>query len=144
MRALVVVREDSSVVGLISRTNLLRRLAAPVVLVDHNERGQAVPGIEDAEVVGVIDHHRVADFQTRTPPFMRLEPVGATSTIVAKLFAEAGIAVPPADRRGAAGGDPGRYAAVPRPHHHARRPPRGRDPGRAGGGRYEGAGHRTS
>jgi len=66
-----------------------------VVLVDHNERGQAVAGIEEAEVVGVIDHHRVADFQTRNPPFMRLEPVGATSTIVAKLFAEAGLAVPP-------------------------------------------------
>ena len=44
--------------------------------------------------MGVIDHHRVADFQTRTPPFMRLEPVGATSTIVAKLFAEAAVPIP--------------------------------------------------
>ncbi len=51
-------------------------------------------GIEDAEVIGVIDHHRVADFQTRAPLFMRLEPVGATSTIVGKLFAEAGLEVP--------------------------------------------------
>jgi manganese-dependent inorganic pyrophosphatase len=94
-RALVVEREDGSVAGLISRTNLLRASPRRVVLVDHNERGQSVPGIEDAEVVGVIDHHRVADFQTRAPAFMRLEPVGATSTIVGKLYAEAGIAPSP-------------------------------------------------
>lgn len=95
VRALVVVDDDQHVVGLISRSNLLRVERRQIVLVDHNERGQAVAGIEEADVVGVIDHHRVADFQTRTPPFMRLEPVGATSTIVAKLFAEAGIPVPP-------------------------------------------------
>ena len=53
-------------------------------------------GIEEADVIGVIDHHRVADFQTRTPPFMRLEPVGASSTIVAKLFAESGVPLSPA------------------------------------------------
>jgi manganese-dependent inorganic pyrophosphatase len=53
-----------------------------------------VAGIEEAEVVGVIDHHRVADFQTSSPPFMRVEPVGSTSTIVTKLFAESGIAIP--------------------------------------------------
>ena len=45
-------------------------------------------------MIGVIDHHRVADFQTRNPPFMRMEPVGATSTIVAKLFMESGLRVP--------------------------------------------------
>jgi manganese-dependent inorganic pyrophosphatase len=93
-RSLVVVDADRKVVGLISRSNLLRQVPTRVVLVDHNERGQAVDGIEEAEVIGVVDHHRVADFQTRTPPFMRLEPVGASSTIVAKLFAEANIPVP--------------------------------------------------
>lgn len=93
-RSLVVVDGDRTVLGLISRSNLLRAVRTQVVLVDHNERGQAVEGIEEADVIGVIDHHRVADFQTRTPPFMRLEPVGATSTIVAKLFDEAGIPVP--------------------------------------------------
>ncbi|HUS15555.1 MAG TPA: putative manganese-dependent inorganic diphosphatase [Chloroflexia bacterium] len=96
VRALVVVDDDQHVVGLISRSNLLRTIRRRIILVDHNERGQAVPGIEEADVVGVIDHHRVADFQTRTPPFMRLEPVGATSTIVAKLFGEAGIPLAPA------------------------------------------------
>lgn len=94
VRALAVVDDNKKVVGIVSRTNLLRQVRTQVVLVDHNERGQAVAGIEDADIVGVIDHHRVADFQTRTPPFMRLEPVGATSTIVAKLFVEAGISIP--------------------------------------------------
>lgn len=94
VRSLVVVDGDSSVCGVVSRTNLLKPVRRRVALVDHNERGQAVAGIEEAEVVAVIDHHRVAEFQTRTPPFMRLEPVGATSTIVAKLFAEAGLAIP--------------------------------------------------
>lgn len=93
-RSLVVVREDGAVVGLISRTSLLNPTRRQIFLVDHNERAQAVAGIEEAEVLGVIDHHRVADFQTRTPPFMRFEPVGATSTIVGKLFQEAGIPVP--------------------------------------------------
>ena len=94
VRALVVVDDDGKVIGLVSRSNLLRAERPQVVLVDHNERGQSVAGIEEADVVGVVDHHRVADFQTRTPPFMRLEPVGATSTIVAKLFVEAGIEIP--------------------------------------------------
>ena len=93
-RALVVVDEDQKVVGLISRSNLLRTVRRRVVLVDHNERGQAVAGIEEAEVMGLIDHHRVADFQTRTPPFVRMEPVGATSTIVAKLFMEGNVPIP--------------------------------------------------
>ncbi len=96
VRALAVVDDNRKVLGLISRTNLLRQVRRQVVLVDHNERSQSVDGIEEADVIGVIDHHRVADFQTRSPAFMRLEPVGATSTIVAKLFSEAGIAVPQA------------------------------------------------
>ncbi|MDQ3930354.1 MAG: putative manganese-dependent inorganic diphosphatase, partial [Chloroflexota bacterium] len=95
VRALVVTDEEKKVLGIISRTNLLRQVRRQVVLVDHNERSQSVAGIEEADVIGVIDHHRVADFQTRSPAFMRLEPVGATSTIVAKLFAEANIPVPP-------------------------------------------------
>ncbi len=95
VRALVVVHPDGSVAGLISRSNLLRQVRRQLVLVDHNERGQAVGGIDEADIIGVVDHHRVADLQTRIPPFMRFEPVGATSTIVAKLFAESGIPMPP-------------------------------------------------
>jgi manganese-dependent inorganic pyrophosphatase len=93
-RSLVVIDDHEHVVGMISRSNLLRPVRRRLVLVDHNERGQSVAGIEEAEIVGVIDHHRVADFQTSTPPFMRLEPVGSTSTIVAKLFNEAGLPIP--------------------------------------------------
>jgi manganese-dependent inorganic pyrophosphatase len=96
IRSLVVVDSDRRVVGIMSRTNLLKTVRRRVVLVDHNERGQSVAGIEEADVLGVIDHHRVADFQTSAPPFMRLEPVGSTSTIVAKLFREAHIPIPPA------------------------------------------------
>lgn len=95
VRALAVVGENREVLGIISRTNLLRQVRRQVVLVDHNERSQSVAGIEEADVVGVIDHHRVADFQTRSPAFMRMEPVGATSTIVAKLFLESGLEMPP-------------------------------------------------
>jgi manganese-dependent inorganic pyrophosphatase len=95
-RSLVVVDDDRRILGMISRTNLLRNVRRRVVLVDHNERSQSVAGIEEAEIIGVIDHHRVADFQTAAPPFMRLEPVGSTSTIVAKLFEENEIPIPPA------------------------------------------------
>jgi manganese-dependent inorganic pyrophosphatase len=95
VRSLVVVDDERRVIGIISRSNLLATARRRLVLVDHNERGQSVAGIEEAEVVGVIDHHRVADFQTNAPPYMRLEPVGSTSTIVAKLFHEAGMIMPP-------------------------------------------------
>lgn len=92
---LVVVEDDGTVRGLLGRTNLLRPHRTQLALVDHNERAQSVVGIEEAEVVAVVDHHRVADFWTRQPPFMRLEPVGATSTIVAKLYREAGLTPDP-------------------------------------------------
>ncbi|MDQ5823851.1 MAG: putative manganese-dependent inorganic diphosphatase [Chloroflexota bacterium] len=93
-RSLVVLKPDNTVMGFVSRSSLLRSARKQVVLVDHNERSQSVEGIEEADVVGVIDHHRVADFQTRVPPFMRLEPVGATSTIVGKLYLESGLPIP--------------------------------------------------
>jgi manganese-dependent inorganic pyrophosphatase len=94
-RSLIVVDEAGRALGIVSRSTLLRPVHRRVALVDHNERGQSVIGIEDAEVIAVIDHHRVADFWTRNPPYMRLEPVGATSTIVAKLFDEARIELSP-------------------------------------------------
>ncbi|GAC1326685.1 MAG: putative manganese-dependent inorganic diphosphatase [Chloroflexota bacterium] len=95
-RFMVVVDGDGVVLGMVSRSNLLRSIHRQVVLVDHNERGQTVEGIEDAEIVGVIDHHRVADFQTRSALFMRMQPVGSTSTIVAQLFDESDVDVSPA------------------------------------------------
>jgi manganese-dependent inorganic pyrophosphatase len=95
VRALPVLDAGDRVVGVVTRTDILRPMRRRVVLVDHNERGQSVPGIETAEIVGIVDHHRVADLQTNLPPLMRVEPLGACSTLVAKLFAEANVAIPP-------------------------------------------------
>jgi manganese-dependent inorganic pyrophosphatase len=96
VRALPVLDADDRVVGVVTRTDLLRPTRRRVVLVDHNERSQSVPGIEAAEIVGIVDHHRVADVQTTLPPLMRVEPLGACSTLVARLFDEAAVAIPPA------------------------------------------------
>lgn len=93
-RALTIVDEDEHVIGVVSRGDIIRSARRRVVLVDHNERAQAVDGIEQADIVGIVDHHRVADIQTVQPPFMRVEPVGACSTLVAKLFEEAGERIP--------------------------------------------------
>lgn len=95
VRALPVLDDADRVVGVVTRTDLLRPIRRRVILVDHNERSQAVPGIESSEIVGIVDHHRVADLQTTLPPLMRVEPIGACSTLVARLFDEARIAVPP-------------------------------------------------
>lgn len=94
VRALPVLDADDRVVGVVTRTDLLRTNRRQLILVDHNERSHAVPGIEMAEIVGIIDHHRVADLQTSLPPLMRVEPLGACSTLVAKLYREAGVEIP--------------------------------------------------
>ena len=65
-----------------------------VVQVDHNERSQAIDGIEEAEILEIVDHHRVADIQTIGPVLFRSEPVGCTATIVAKCYKEHGLEIP--------------------------------------------------
>lgn len=82
------------VVGSISRFQVLNGMKKKVVQVDHNERGQSIDGIEEAEILEIVDHHRVADIQTIGPVMFRAEPVGCTSTIVAKCYKEAGIDIP--------------------------------------------------
>ena len=62
-----------------------------MVLVDHNERAQSVPGLEEAQILEIIDHHRLADIQTTNPIYVRNEPVGSTTTIVASMFQERGL-----------------------------------------------------
>ena len=68
--------------------------AAQVILVDHNEFQQSADGIEDVQITEVIDHHRIANFQTSDPLYFRAEPVGCTATILNKLFKENGVEVP--------------------------------------------------
>jgi manganese-dependent inorganic pyrophosphatase len=69
--------------------------ASQVILVDHNERQQSAIDIDDVTIAEVIDHHRIANFETAGPLYYRAEPVGCTSTIVFKMFKESGVAVSP-------------------------------------------------
>ncbi len=90
-RVFPVVDDDNRVVGTLSRIHLLSPRRKRVVLVDHNEVAQSVPGLEQAEILEIIDHHRLADVQTGNPIYMRNEPVGSTATIVAGMFMERGL-----------------------------------------------------
>ena len=90
-RSYPVLDQNGRVVGTVSRYHLISKHKKKVIQVDHNERGQSVDGLEDAEVLEIIDHHRVADIQTSNPIFFRNEPIGSTSTIVAKCFFERGL-----------------------------------------------------
>ncbi len=93
-RSLPVVDNDGKLVGYLSRTDLLTARPKRVILVDHNEQSQAVDGIEEAELLGIIDHHRIADVHTNRPIMFRADPVGCTGTIIAGLYHEADIAMP--------------------------------------------------
>ena len=90
-RSYPVIDENDRVLGMVARYHLISKHKKKVIQVDHNERGQSVDGLEDAEVLEIIDHHRVADIQTSNPIFFRNEPIGSTSTIVAKCFFERGL-----------------------------------------------------
>ncbi|WP_434509975.1 putative manganese-dependent inorganic diphosphatase [Desulfitobacterium sp. AusDCA] len=86
-----VLDDQERVVGLISRYHLLSLNRKKLILVDHNEWGQAVNGAEQAQILEVVDHHRVGGIQTADPILFRAEPVGSSNTIVAKCYQEAGI-----------------------------------------------------
>jgi manganese-dependent inorganic pyrophosphatase len=94
MRSMPVVDGEGKLVGFLSRTDLIKARPKRVVLVDHNERSQAVDGIEEADLLGIIDHHRIADVHTTRPIMFRAEPVGCTGTIIAGLYHEADIPIP--------------------------------------------------
>lgn len=93
-RSLPVVDGEGKLVGYLSRTDVLSARPKQVILVDHNEQSQAVDGIDEAELLGIIDHHRIADVHTNKPIMFRAEPVGCTGTIIAGLYAEAGVDIP--------------------------------------------------
>lgn len=95
-RCYPVLDENERVVGTLSRYHLLKPRRKRVVLVDHNETCQAVPGLEQAEILEIIDHHRLADIQTMQPIRMRNEPVGSTATIIACMYQEHGVLPSPA------------------------------------------------
>lgn len=90
-RSYPVIDANGKVVGAMSRYHLISNYRKKIIQVDHNERGQSVDGLEDADILEIIDHHRVADIQTNGPLYFRSEPIGSTSTIVGKCFFENGI-----------------------------------------------------
>ena len=86
-----ILDENEHVVGVLTRYHLLRPRRKRVVLVDHNEAAQSVSGLEEAEILEIIDHHRLADIQTANPIYVRNEPVGSTNTIIASMFQDRGL-----------------------------------------------------
>ena len=86
-----ILDEEAHVGGILTRYHLLRPRRKRVVLVDHNEAAQSVPGLEEAEILEIIDHHRLADIQTTNPIYVRNEPVGSTNTIIASMFQDRGL-----------------------------------------------------
>ena len=93
-RGYPVIDLNNRCVGSISRFALLKGLRKKVILVDHNERGQSIPGVEEADILEIVDHHRVADIQTVGPLLFRGEPLGSTATIVTKIFDELDVEMP--------------------------------------------------
>lgn len=80
-------------IGMVSRRNLLNAAKKKVIMVDHNEKNQAVDGIENADILEIIDHHRLGSVETIAPVFFRNQPLGCTATIIYQMYQEAGIPV---------------------------------------------------
>ncbi len=95
-REAVVVDSEKRPLGMITRSNIARGTRRKVILVDHNETAQSAPGIEEATVVEVVDHHRIGDVQTHGPILFLNIPVGSTSTIVAMRYEELDTRIPDA------------------------------------------------
>ena len=91
-RAACVVTTDGILAGVLTRTTLLEDVRKSVILLDHNEVSHSVDGIEEAEIVEIIDHHRLGIITTLKPIRFLNDPVGATSTIIALKFRESGLA----------------------------------------------------
>ena len=90
-RSYPILDEEERVVGTLSRYHLLRPRRKRVVLMDHNEKAQSVVGLDQAEILEIVDHHRLADIETKNPIYVRNEPVGSTTTIVAGMYQEKGL-----------------------------------------------------
>ena len=88
-----VLDDDGRYVGVVSRRNMMGLHKKQLVLVDHNEKNQAVEGIEQAEILEIIDHHRIGSMETDGPVYFRNVPVGCTSTIIYQMYEENGVEI---------------------------------------------------
>lgn len=89
-----VLNENGNYVGMVSRRNLMSMQKKQVILVDHNEKSQAVEGIGEAEILEIIDHHRLGSLETISPVYFRNQPLGCTSTIIYQMYQEKGVEIP--------------------------------------------------
>lgn len=89
-----VMDESGKYCGMVSSPNMLKINRKHVILVDHNERSQAVDGLEQAVIMEIIDHHRIGSIETDGPAYFRGEPVGCTSTILYSIYQEQGVEIP--------------------------------------------------
>ena len=90
-----VLNKHGKYVGMVSRRNLLGIKRRQLCLVDHNEISQAVDNIESAEILEIIDHHRIGSLETSGPVYFRNQPVGCTATIITQMYDENGMEIPP-------------------------------------------------
>lgn len=93
-REFPVLNAKGKYLGTVSRGNLLSARKKPVILVDHNERSQAVDNIDEAEILEIIDHHRIGSLETFHPVLFRNQPVGCTATILHQIYEETGLEIP--------------------------------------------------
>lgn len=89
--AVIAVEEDGTIAGIATKSSLLAPIPYALILVDHNELSQAVPGAEAVEILEVIDHHKLGNAPTSQPITFMVVPVGSTCTVVATLYREQGI-----------------------------------------------------
>lgn len=90
-----VLDEEGRFIGMLTRHSLIEMNRKQLVLVDHNERTQAVDGIEDADILEIVDHHKLGNVETLKPVMFRNQPVGCTSTIIYLMAREKGVEIPP-------------------------------------------------
>jgi len=93
-QAFPVLDAHKRVVGMLSKTDFVKRVKRQLILVDHNELSQAVKGADQVEILEIIDHHRIGSLTTQQPILFVNRPVGSTSTIVSEMYLNAGIEIP--------------------------------------------------
>ena len=90
-----ILDEDGKYCGMVSRRNIINLQKRRIILVDHNEATQAVEGFDQAEILEIIDHHRIGSLETSGPVYFRNQPVGCTATIITQMYDENSMEIPP-------------------------------------------------